>query len=147
MTRHALLLVTLLLTSCTVVEEVVPNLSLLSPTGQRLDLVVEVADDPAEQQRGLMHRTELTTDHGMLFVFEEPKVLVFWMKDTLIPLDILFFDASGTFVHAATMTPCTVPSGCPTWSSVRESLTALEVPAGFATAHGVGPGWRMEWRR
>ena len=52
-----------------------------------------------------MERTELPKDHGMFFVFETQQVLHFWLKNTLIPLDIFFFDADGNFVSMATMEP------------------------------------------
>jgi uncharacterized membrane protein (UPF0127 family) len=60
---------------------------------------VEVADDPAERSQGLMFRESLPRSQGMLFLYERPQRAVFWMKNTLIPLDMIFLDATGTVTH------------------------------------------------
>ena len=114
----------------------------LTDGSRSITLFVEIADDPPEQERGLMERTELPKDHGMLFIFVEPQPLSFWMKNTLIPLDALFFDAAGHFVSVQTMTPCTADP-CRTYSSRALAQYALEVSAGFAEKGGVGEGWKL----
>ncbi|MBI5156076.1 DUF192 domain-containing protein [Candidatus Peregrinibacteria bacterium] len=121
----------------------VQDIHLISPSGETLIVHAEIAATPSEQEQGLMYRTALAPDSGMLFTFSEPRQLTFWMKNTLIPLDVLFFDTTGNFVSFATMTPCTADP-CTTYSSQGEALSALEVAAGFTDNHGVGVGWRIK---
>lgn len=118
---------------------------LLSPDGaDGIPLFVEVASDPQTQQYGLMNREHLDPDAGMLFAFDEPRDLSFWMKNTLIPLDIIFFDENGWFISMETMEPCT-DDPCPGYASAEPAQYALEVNAGYADDKGIGDGWRMEF--
>ena len=118
----------------------VETIVLQAPDGRQISLQVEVASTPAEQSRGLMFRRSVT--RGMLFVFEGPRPLSFWMKDTLVPLDALFFDAQGAFLNAETMEPCRrVP--CRVYLSRGAASYVLEEPAGFAQKEGVGVGWKL----
>ncbi|MEM8874050.1 MAG: DUF192 domain-containing protein [Planctomycetota bacterium] len=66
---------------------------------------LQIANDPTEREIGLMHVTEMGKKDGMIFVFPKPGQLSFWMEDTLIPLDIIFVDATGTVTKIAQMTP------------------------------------------
>ncbi len=117
---------------------------LVSPTDERLTLEVELATTPRSRERGLMDRTDLPENEGMLFVFPVAEYLSFWMKDTLIPLDIAYFDAGGRFVSSATMTPCPPMTPCSTYPSAAQALYALEVRDGSLGQWGVGEGWRLE---
>ncbi len=119
------------------------NITLQSPNGSSLIVHAEFARTPDEQARGLMERTSLAPDTGMMFVFPAPQILTFWMKDTLIPLDILFFDADGNFVSATSMMPCAEGTTCTIYPSQGEAQFALEVPVGYAEEHQVGGGWRL----
>lgn len=132
------------LMGCTRTGRDLRPLTLLAPTGQHLELQVEIADTPEERSRGLMFRTELPEGRGMLFIFEEQQVRSFWMKNTVIPLDILFFDAGGRLVSIATMEPC-MEDPCLPYPSVGEAQYALEVPAGFVERHGIVEGWSGRW--
>lgn len=120
-----------------------PSVILQSPDGkQKVSVRVEIADDNQERARGLMHREHLDTDAGMLFVFDQPQQLSFWMKNTLIPLDILYFDVEGNLVSSVTMTPCAADP-CRGYSSGGAARYALEVNEGFVKAHGIGNGWTL----
>jgi uncharacterized membrane protein (UPF0127 family) len=96
----------------------------------RLDGVIfrpELANTPARRTRGLMHRRQAPKD-GMLFVFPEVTSGGFWMKDTLVPLTIVFFDTAGKRVRKLTMTPCRTAS-CPIYDPGRQYRFALELRA------------------
>ncbi len=92
-------------------------------------LVVAVADEGELRQRGLMGVTDFGDVDGMLFEFELPTLGGFWMKDTLVPLDIAFFDEEGNLVQIMTMTPC-VTEDCPSYTPGGAYRWALERPAG-----------------
>ena len=115
---------------------------LVSPEDEEIKLTVEIADNPAERRKGLMYREELKDNHGMLFIFEAERKLYFWMKNTIIPLDIIFFDADKSYVSDTTMTPCK-KDPCRNYQSDGPAQYALEVSAGFVEKYGVGRGWRL----
>jgi len=98
---------------------------------------VAVADNPALRAQGLMGVTALGPQEGMLFVFAEDVGSGFWMKDTLIPLDIAFFDADGVYVDGFEMVPCT-EDPCPSYTPSGSYRYAVEAGAGELS--GVGPG-------
>ncbi len=108
---------------------------------------VEEADSPAERERGLMGRTSLGANEGMIFLFDDvadgPVTSQFWMKDTLIPLSVAFWDEDGRIVGIQNMDPCT-EDPCPTYGSPEPYVGALEVNDGFFTEHGVKTGDRIE---
>ncbi|NNL27863.1 MAG: DUF192 domain-containing protein [Acidimicrobiia bacterium] len=92
--------------------------------------VVAVAADPEPRAQGLMGVADLGDLDGMLFEFSEESELSFWMKDTLIDLDIAFFDEEASLVSVQTMTPCT-SDPCPIYRSGGPARYAVEVPAGL----------------
>ncbi len=106
----------------------------------RFEFVVEVAETPSEWQQGLQRRRHLAADKGMLFNFHQPRVVSMWMKDTLIPLDMIFIDARGAIVNVVENT---VPLSTATISSNGPALAVLEVNAGTAARLGVHPGDRV----
>lgn len=130
-----------LLMSCTPHTNL-KEIALRGPQGELIGLRVEIADEADELEQGLMYRTELAPSHGMLFLFSEQRVLAFWMKNTLIPLDVLFFDRNNRFVSSRTMEPCT-EDPCRSYSSGAPAVTALEVPAGFVEENRIGIGWTL----
>ncbi len=92
-------------------------------------LTVAVADTPEKRSQGLMGVTDLGGLDGMLFVFPSDGDVGFWMKNTLIPLDIAFFTANGAFVDRFTMQPCT-EDPCPSYDPAGTYRYAVEAPAG-----------------
>lgn len=102
---------------------------------------VEVADDFEERARGLMFRDGLPADHGMLFVYDQEQPLAFWMKNTRIPLDILFFDRERRLVSVRKrVPPCSLGDRCPSYPGHKPAMYVLELNAGRAEALGVAPG-------
>lgn len=108
-----------------------------------VDVTVEIADSPKEREKGLMNRTSLEPESGMLFVFKNPQVPAFWMKNTKIPLEIFFFDEAGTFVSVHSMIPCEADP-CTVYKAAALSKYALEVAPGFREEHGIGVGWKLD---
>ena len=101
---------------------------------------VEVADDMDEMQKGLMGRTALAEDAGMLFVYPEERELSFWMRDTLIPLSIAFMDGEGRIVDIQDMKA--LDDRPPHYTSAEPARYALEVNVGFFDERGVEVGDR-----
>lgn len=113
--------------------------------GQRFS--IEIADNDASREHGLMERTEMAKDHGMLFVFDDDAPRAFWMKNTKIPLDMLFFDADRRLVSVQhDVQPC-VADPCPAYSSGAPARYVLELNAGQSRAIGLSPGDEMTINR
>jgi uncharacterized protein len=109
-------------------------------SGQRVEVEVEIADDYAERRRGLMERTELAENAGMLFVFDSEEQLSFWMRNTLIPLSIAYIDAEERIIDIQDMQPLD-ETGHP---SAEPAMYALEVNQGFFDERGVRVGDGVE---
>lgn len=118
------------------------TLQLVGPQGQKIAVQAEIADEEPERAAGLMFRTTLVSGTGMLFVFEQPQRLSFWMKNTPLPLDLLFFNSGQ---HVATV-PWAKPYDETPLGPTAPTDRVLEVPGGWASANGVGSGWRLEER-
>ncbi len=101
---------------------------------------VELATDNASRQHGLMMRTKLEADHGMLFAFPVMGPQGFWMKNTLIPLDILYFDDGGRLVSIQRDVPPCKADPCPIYPSAAPAIYVLELSAGTAQRIGAKPG-------
>jgi uncharacterized membrane protein (UPF0127 family) len=103
---------------------------------------VEVAGTQDQQERGLMFRKSLAGDRGMIFPYEPPQEVAFWMKNTLIPLDIVFIRPDGTIgriTHAKELDLTPLPSGEPIGA-------VLEIRGGRAAELGIREGDKAEWR-
>lgn len=101
---------------------------------------VEIADDDAERARGLMFRDRLEPGTGMLFLHDAEQPLAYWMKNTRIPLDILYFDAGRRLVSVSRAAPCSLGDRCPPYPSSGPALYVLELQAGTARRLGVKAG-------
>ncbi|MET0807193.1 MAG: DUF192 domain-containing protein [Pseudoxanthomonas sp.] len=125
LTRIALLVLTLLLSSCANASNWVEL------GGHRYR--VEVADDDAERARGLMFRDELAAGTGMIFLHEREEPQAYWMKNTRIPLDILYFDSARKLVaQQRDVPPCSAGNACPPYPSNAPARYVLELNAGEA---------------
>lgn len=102
---------------------------------------VEVADDPRERAQGLMFREDMPLSHGMLFVFDAPQKVSFWMKDTLIPLDMIFVESDGTIsrIHENAVPHDTTPI-----DGGGGVFAVLEVNGGLAARLGIKVGSEMQ---
>lgn len=110
--------------------------------GQRFS--VEFAVDDAGRERGLMYRTELPANHGMLFVFPYTGEQAFWMKNTLVPLDMLYFGEDRRLVSMQLDVPPCKADPCPSYPSNAPARYVLELPAGTAARIGMQIGDAME---
>jgi uncharacterized protein len=99
-------------------------------------LTLEVADEPAEQEKGLMFRESMPTSHGMLFSWPRSEMRAFFMKNTLIPLDIVFLDDAGVVTEVKSMAAMDLRAT----RSTRPARYAIELNAGQAAALGIRPG-------
>lgn len=106
------------------------------------DLVVEIAESRAQQGQGLMFRTELAPDKGMIFPFAEDRVASFWMKNTVISLDIIFVRRDGRIESIAANT---IPYSLEPVVSGEPVAAVLEIAAGRAAELGIGPGDMVSW--
>ena len=103
----------------------------------------EIADNPVKRTIGLMNRSSLADNSGMLFVFDDEEKRVFWMKDTLIPLDIFFIDSRMNILDIQTMQPCKTMI-CHRYTSSSPAKYALEVNAGFGEKNGIKVGDKIK---
>jgi len=111
------------------------------------ELILELAQTSNEISQGLMFRSHLPENRGMLFLFHTERVPSFWMKNTLIPLDIIFLGPDGTVVDIAVdARPCRAEP-CPQYVSKSPARAVLEVGAGVAKAHGIEVGTKLAFNR
>jgi len=108
------------------------------PSGARYAL--ELALTPEDQAQGLMYRENLPERTGMLFVFPEDAPHHFWMKNTMIPLDMIWMDASGRVVYVSANTPPCKADPCPTYGPDGNVRMVLEIAGGLAKTEGVTVG-------
>jgi uncharacterized membrane protein (UPF0127 family) len=115
----------------------------VNPTKVRIngqEIFVEIADSPNERAKGLMFREKLDEDKGMLFIFENEDHRSFWMKNTYIPLDILWIDSKEKIVHIEKEVPPCETEKCPPYTSDAKAKYVLEVNSGWAEKNNVKIG-------
>jgi uncharacterized membrane protein (UPF0127 family) len=115
----------------------------ISSSGKPHRFTVEVARTAEEQAMGLMNRAGLDPNRGMIFPFDAPRQASFWMKNTLIPLDMIFVRADGSIANIAANT---VPLSLEPVYSDGEVAAVLEIAGGRAAELGVQPGDKVEWK-
>lgn len=115
----------------------------IASSGGRHHFTVEVARTPDQQGQGLMFRTALAADEGMIFPFPQPRMASFWMHNTLIPLDMIFIRADGTIARVAANT---VPRSDESISSGEPVTAVLEIKGGRAAELGIVEGDRVSWQ-
>jgi len=117
------------------------RIRLLTGGGQAHDLTVELAIAPEQREHGLMFRRQMAPDHGMLFDFEQDQPVTMWMKNTYLPLDMVFIRTDGTVSRIAADTE---PLSTAIISSGGPVQAVLELNAGTAAKLGIAPGDRIE---
>jgi uncharacterized protein len=116
------------------------RLRLVTGEGRAHDLTVELAIDPDQREQGLMYRRQMAPDHGMLFDFGETRRVMMWMKNTYLPLDMLFISADGT---VRTIHEDAVPLSQAIIDSKEPVAFVLELNAGTVKRLGIKPGDRL----
>jgi uncharacterized membrane protein (UPF0127 family) len=109
---------------------------------------LEIAESPAEQERGLMYRKSLPEDHGMLFLFSPPRIVNFWMYHTLIPLDLLLIRDDRIIKIFHNVPPCESENSaeCPRYGGIEVS-EVLELNGGYCNRHQVKEGEPIKFDR
>ena len=116
------------------------QLSVETSRGATHQFTVELATSSDQQRRGLMFRDSMAQNHGMLFVFDTPRPLSFWMRNTRISLDMLFLDSQGRVVNIARRTTPMTDTG---YRSAGPAKAVLEINAGLSDLLGIAPGDRV----
>jgi uncharacterized protein len=120
-----------------------PRVAIVAPDGiRRATVTVEIADTEAKRELGLMYRNHLDHDHGMIFVFPRSGPVKFWMRDTKIPLDMIFADASG---RVTAIVAHAQPYSDKLLGPASATAYVLEVNAGFAARNRIRPGDYFEF--
>jgi hypothetical protein len=114
----------------------------ITSLGRRHDFRVEVARTPQEQARGLMFRTEMGPNEGMLFPYDPPRVLSFWMKNTVLSLDLVFIGPDRRVINVAADA---VPYSEESIVSDAPAIAVLELNAGRARELNIVPGATVDW--
>jgi uncharacterized membrane protein (UPF0127 family) len=120
-------------------------LPIRTPSGTTIQ--AELADTPQKRAIGLMYREALPENHGMLFIFGEAQPWTFWMKNTRMPLDIIWLNEQKTIVHIEANAPiCTrTDNGCPQYQSNEPAMYVLELAGGRAQTLKLQKGMKLQF--
>jgi uncharacterized membrane protein (UPF0127 family) len=121
-------------------DETLEGLVIRTAAGKEINYRVEIADTDPERRQGLMFRMEMQSNHGMLLDFGAPQKVAIWMKNTYIPLDIIYIDAQGVITR---IVPDAVPHSTAHMGSDGPVRAVLELNAGQAAYHGFKAGDRV----
>lgn len=121
------------------------NLSILNDENKTLaEFKIEIADSPYEKQTGLMYRDSLDEQHGMLFIFENSELRGFYMKNTLIPLDLIFIDENYEIVHIYSKA---TPYETASISSQLPAKYVFEINGGLSEQIGIQKGMKIKYNK
>ena len=126
----------------TLAAQKLPTIPVFAAPDVRIE--AELAYTDATRSRGLMFRESLASDAGMLFLFPSLEIQSFWMKNTLIPLDILWLNERKEVVYLLTAQPCR-KDPCDSIVPLQKALYVLELNAGFAKKHNLNIGSQLEF--
>ena len=126
----------------TLAEQRLPTITVV--INPQLKVEAELAYTDANRARGLMFRESMPSDAGMLFLFPSMDIYNFWMKNTLIPLDILWLNERKEIVYMVTAQPCK-KDPCDSIAPLQKALYVLELNAGFANKHKLTIGTQLEF--
>lgn len=114
-----------------------PKVTITSRDGKAVSFIVEIADTPSKREMGLMYRKEMAADRGMIFIFPQESPQSFWMKNTPLPLDMIFINADKKIVGIVERT---VPFSLDPRGVSAPSQFVLEINGGLAQKHGIRAG-------
>jgi uncharacterized membrane protein (UPF0127 family) len=126
---------------CACASASTPQVTIHPQSGQPVPVAVEIANTPQKRAFGLMFRKDLSESQGMLFLFPREEPLSFWMKNTPLPLDIVFINSARTIIS---ITANTTPFSEEPLPSAGPAQFVLEVNAGFCQKHGITTGARVD---
>ena len=120
------------------------EIKLVNSQGKQVKVLAEIVDTPEKRSAGLMYREKLGSNRGMFFIFEREQTLTFWMKNTLIPLDMIFMDGNYKIVDInENAQPCESGKICMLYVSRKPAKYVLEVNAGFVEKNNLKTGDRI----
>jgi uncharacterized membrane protein (UPF0127 family) len=132
----AIILLFVFLYTQTVVDK--KRITVTNSKNEKINVIVEIASDPLKRAAGLMFRQELGENEGMLFIFDRPGLYGFWMVNTTMPLDAVFFDENKKVVDIIRMEPCKqIAEQCRVYLPKKPAKYALEVNRGFAERNSI----------